>query len=231
MGHKVHPTDFRLGIITDWKSRWFRNRFYREFLKEDIKIREWLARHLDKAGLLTAEIERSGDSIKVILKTSRPGLLIGRGGTGLEDLKKNLEREIKKIRSGLKYSGGKWDLKVSVEEIKRPDGEAQLVARNVALDLEKRLPFRRVLKSTIARVSSQKEVKGVKVLVSGRLDGSEMARREWLSWGKIPLQTLRANIDFFQDEALTTYGKIGVKVWIYKGEVFDNAKIKGQISK
>jgi small subunit ribosomal protein S3 len=148
-------------------------------------------------------------------------MIIGRGGTGLTDLKKNLEEVVKKLRKNLHYGTGKWELKLSVTEIKKPEADAKIVAQNVAIDLEKRIPFRRTMKGALERMMAQKDVTGAKILLAGRLDGSEMARREWLAKGKVPLQTLRADIDFAQEEAQTTYGKIGIKVWIYKGEIFD----------
>ena len=224
MGQKVHPIGFRLGITSNWKSRWLRKKSFRFFLQEDFEIREWLAKHFPKGTLATAEIERSGDSITVILRTAKPGLVIGRGGTGLEDLKKTLEKIVKKLRLGKRYAEGKWNLKLEVQEIKKPEMDAEIVAQNVASELERRIPFRRVMKSTIERVMQQKGVEGVKIILKGRLDGSEMARNERLGKGKIPAQTLRANLDFGQSEALTTYGVIGVKVWIYKGEIFADAQ-------
>lgn len=172
-------------------------------------------------GLGNVEIERSGDNVSVILNTAKPGLIIGRGGTGLTDLKKKLEAIVKKLRDKKHYGTGKWDLKLLVNEIKKPESEAIIVAQNIANDLERRMPFRRVIKGALERMMTQKDVMGAKILLAGRLDGSEMARREWLSKGKVPLQTLRANIDYAFDEALTVYGKIGVKIWIYKGEIFN----------
>ena len=209
MGKKIHPTNFRLGVIYGWKSRWLNeNKF------------PFLAKQYHRMGLGEIEIERSGDNVSVILNSAKPGLIIGRGGTGLTDLKKKLESIVKKLRDKKHYGTGKWELKLSVNEIKKPESDAKIVAQNVALDLEKRMPFRRSMKSALERMMAQKGVLGAKILLAGRLDGSEMARSEWLSKGKVPLQTLRANIDFAQDEALTTYGKVGVKVWIYKGEIF-----------
>ena len=175
-------------------------------------------------GLGEVEIERSGDNLMVIDNTAKPGLIIGRGGTGLTDLKKKLEEIIRKLRLKGKYSTGKWELKLAVNEIKKAESEAKIVAQNIASDLEKRIPFRRSMKGALERVMAQKGVFGVKINLAGRLNGSEMARREWLSKGKVPLQTLRANINYAQEEALTIYGKVGIKVWIYKGEIFDESK-------
>jgi small subunit ribosomal protein S3 len=224
MGHKIHPTNFRLGVIFNWKSRWIGRKSTRHFLEEDLRIREFLTKKYSRMGLGDVETERSGDNVTVILNSAKPGLIIGRGGTGLTDLKKELENVVKKLRDKNNYSGGKWELKLSVNEIKKPESDSRIVAQNIANDLEKRMPFRRTMKSALEKIMSQKDILGAKIALAGRLDGSEMARREWLAKGKVPLQTLRANIDYTQDEALTTYGKIGIKVWVYKGEVFEEKK-------
>ncbi|MEK7578300.1 MAG: 30S ribosomal protein S3 [Patescibacteria group bacterium] len=230
MGNKIHPTNFRLGVIHNWKSRWLNRKLFRYFLEEDLRVREFLTKQYNRMGLGEVEIERSGDNLTVIANTAKPGLIIGRGGTGLTDLKKKLEEIVKKLRLKGKYSTGKWELKLAVAEIKKAERDAKIVAQNIAADLEKRIPFRRSMKSALERVTAQKGVLGVKINLAGRLNGSEMARREWLSKGKVPLQTLRANINYAQEEALTVYGKIGIKVWIYKGEVFEaqNEKLKTQ---
>lgn len=224
MGHKIHPTNFRLGIIENWRSRWLSRKSLPNFLEEDLRIREFLNKEYNRLGLGLVEIERSGDNVVVIVNTAKPGLIIGRGGTGLTDLKKKLEAIVKKLREKKKYGTGKWELKLSITEIKNPESNAKIVAQNIASDLEKRIPFRRTIKGALERIMSQKGVLGAKILLAGRLDGSEMARREKLHKGKVPLQTLRANIDYSLDEAQTVYGKIGVKVWIYKGEVFADAQ-------
>ena len=224
MGNKIHPTNFRLGVIFNWKSRWLSKKFYRYFLEEDLRIREFLKKLYNRSGLGEVEIERSGDSITVIVNTAKPGLIIGRGGTGLTDLKKKIEAIIKKLREKSRYGEGKWEFKLAVNEIKNSETEAKIVAQNIASDLERRIPFRRTIKGALERMMAQKGVLGARIALAGRLDGSEMARREWLSKGKVPLQTIRANIDYAQEEALTVYGKIGIKVWIYKGEIFDKSK-------
>ncbi len=220
MGNKIHPTNFRLGVIHNWKSRWLNRKLFRYFLEEDLRVREFLTKQYNRMGLGEVEIERSGDNLVVIVSTAKPGLIIGRGGTGLTDLKKKLEEIVKKLRLKSKYSTGKWELKLAVNEIKKAESEAKIVAQNIASDLEKRIPFRRSMKGALERVMAQKGVLGVKINLAGRLNGSEMARREWLSKGKGPLQTLRANINYAQEQALTVYGKIGIKVWIYQGEAF-----------
>lgn len=224
MGNKIHPINFRIGIIQNWRSRWLNKKSFRFFLEEDLRIREFLKAQYGRLGLGEVEIERSGDNLSVILNTAKPGLIIGRGGTGLTDLKKKLESIVKNARVKKRYGTGKWDLKLTVNEIKKPEMDAKIVAQNIASDLEKRIPFRRAMKGALERTMSQKGVLGAKIFVAGRLDGSEMARREWLAKGKVPLQTLRADIDYALDEAMTVYGKIGVKVWIYKGEIFEDKK-------
>src|SRR3989344_6860915 len=215
MGHTVHPYSFRLGIIRDWKSRWFREKNYRDYLKSDIILREWLEKKLRGMYVAAVEIERSQNDLNLILKTSRPGLLIGRGGEGIEKLK----REIHELAAKKSLMIAK-KFKISVEEVRSPETHAKIVGQMVAEDLEKRLPFRRVLKQNVEKVAANKDVKGVKIAISGRLGGAEMARYEWLKRGRIPLTTLRADIDFTRERAHLPYGDIGIKVWIYKGEIF-----------
>lgn len=224
MTHKVHPYIFRLGQTTNWKSRWFSLKNYQEFLREDTLLKEWLAKKLKASHVSDIEVERSVNTMNIIIKTARPGILIGRGGEGSQKLKKDIDKKIiniwKRTPVLRKRVWSKREVKLTIEDIKSPNTNAAVVAQMVADDLEKRIPFRRVLKQVLDRVSSQKEVKGVKISVSGRLDGSEMARYEWLKSGRIPLQTMRADVDFGFREALTKYGIIGVKIWIYKGDVF-----------
>lgn len=214
MGQKVNPVAFRLGGTQNWKSRWFTANKYQEFLKEDYLIRNFLTVKLAKAGLDRIDIERSANATEVIVKAAKPGLIIGRGGSGIEDLKKEikslLHRKLKKI--------SKTDLRLSVEEVKNAEIKAAPVAQGLVEQIEKRLPFRRVLRMGIEKISQSRDVLGVKIMMGGRLDGNEIARREWLRKGRIPLQTLRADIDFAQATAFTTYGTIGIKVWIYRKE-------------
>lgn len=212
MGHKVNPIGIRLGITTTWKSRWFGKKEYRSNLREDVEMREFILKRWKAASIASLEIERSSNVIRVIIQTSRPGVLIGRGGTGIEDLTRVVKRRF--------FPGRRVDMKIEVQEVRNFEESASLVAQQVAAQLEKRMPFRRILKSTLDQVEKSKNVKGVKIEVSGRLGGAEMSRREWLSRGTIPLHTLRADIDFSKATAWTTYGAIGVKVWIYKGEKF-----------
>lgn len=223
MTHRVHPYSFRLIQIKPWKSRWFNMKKFTDYLREDTVVREWLVEKLKKVHLESLEIERSPNTMHIIIRTSRPGLIIGRGGEGVEVLKKEIEKKIVKlwkhpVRLGKKLE--KINIKISIQEVSAPDLSAAINGRLIAEDLEKRLPFRRVLKQSLERISSHREAKGVKIALKGRLDGAEMARYEWLKSGRIPLQTIRADIDYAETRALTTFGIIGIKVWIYKGDVF-----------
>ncbi|MBI3627513.1 MAG: 30S ribosomal protein S3 [Candidatus Sungbacteria bacterium] len=222
MTHRVHPYIFRLGINTTWKSRWFNEKKYKDYLREDTVVREWLRKKLRAAHIDAIEIERSPTTMNIIIRTSRPGILIGRGGEWAEKLKQEIAKKISGINKNA--AADKRDLKLTVEEVKTPEAHAAIVGQMIADDLEKRLPFRRVLKQTSEKVIQSKGVEGVKIAISGRLDGSEMARYEWIKKGRIPLQTLRAHIDYAQKEAYTTYGVIGIKVWIYKGQIFEEKK-------
>ncbi|KKT83893.1 MAG: 30S ribosomal protein S3 [Candidatus Giovannonibacteria bacterium GW2011_GWC2_44_9] len=220
MTHTSHPYAMRLGIIRPWKSRWFSVKNYQKFLKEDVLLRKHLEKKLRGMLVDMVEIERAPSTLNVIIKTARPGLLIGRGGEGVEKLKKEVEVFLKKIRK----ASAKIGLKLTVEEIKSPEQHAGVMVETVAQDLEKRLPFRRVLKHTMSKIMSSKGVRGAKITLSGRLDGAEMARYEWLKEGRVPLQTLRADIDFARGRAHLPYGDLGIKVWIYKGEIFNKEK-------
>lgn len=214
MGHKVNPVGMRIGITTSWKSRWFGGRMYKKNLREDILMREFIMEKWKSAAIAAVEIERSSGSVRLIIWTSRPGVLIGRGGTGVEDLTRSLKRKF--------FSGKRLDFKVDVQEVKHFEESSVLVAEQVAEQLERRLPFRRVLKGMLDQVEKNRSIRGVKIEVAGRLGGAEMSRREWLSRGTLPLHTLRADIDFARATARTTYGAIGVKVWLYRGEKFSN---------
>ncbi len=219
MGHKVHPIVFRLGTTTTWPSRWFaREGAYRDQLRQDLGLRDYFRKALKDAALNRVDIERSRGALSVTLYTAKPGLVIGRSGTGIEDLKKKVLKE---------FFPGKAksvQFNLSVQEVGRPALEATLVAQGVIQELERRMPFRRVLKMAIERVKKAGAL-GVKIAVSGRLNGAEIARREWLGWGKIPLTNLRADIDYCQSSAQTTAGAIGVKVWIYRGDVFEQDRL------
>jgi small subunit ribosomal protein S3 len=222
MAHQVHPKSFRLKEASDWQSRWLSRKKLPQYLEEDFKIREFLKKKLKDCSIENVEIERFPGKVSVILNTARPGLIIGRGGRGVEELKKALERVLGKpasVRPG-RTPADKEELKVEIKEIRNPWLSASLVAQWVAQQIEKRVPHRRILKQAIEKVMFNKESKGVRIEVSGRLNGVEIARREWLKKGRLPRQTLRAVIDYAQAEALCTYGVIGIKVWIYKGERF-----------
>ncbi len=219
MGHKVHPVIFRLGTTTSWPSRWFaREGAYRDQLRQDIRLRTFLKRELKEGAVSRVEIERSRGALSITIYTAKPGLVIGRSGTGIEDVKKKV---LKAFFPGKSRS---IQLNLSVQEIGKPGLEAALVCQGVIADLERRMPFRRVLKSSIERVKKAGAL-GVKIAVSGRLNGAEIARREWLHWGKIPLTNLRADVDYYQDFARTIAGTIGVKVWIYRGDVFEQDRL------
>jgi small subunit ribosomal protein S3 len=214
MGHKVNPTGLRIGITENWKSKWFSKKEYKDNLKQDVMIREMIVTKWKAAAISGVEIERSAKMIKIIIKTARPGVLIGRGGSGIEDIKK-------KILVKFFKSNKNTNLKLDVQEIKNIEESAMAMAQNIADQLEKRIAFRRAMKSVLDQVAKNKKIKGVKIEMSGRLGGAEMSRREWAAKGTLPLHTMRADIDFARATAYTTYGTIGVKVWLYKGEVFD----------
>ncbi|QIB27139.1 30S ribosomal protein S3 [Caloranaerobacter azorensis] len=212
MGQKVNPHGLRVGIIKDWDSRWYAGKKeFADFLVEDYNIRKFLKQKLYIAGISRIEIERSANRVRVTINTAKPGMVIGKGGQGVEELRKQLEKLTKK------------KVVVNVEEVKVPELDAQLVAENIASQIERRVSFRRAMKQAIQR-TMRAGAKGIKTAVSGRLGGADMARTEGYSEGNIPLQTLRADIDYGFAEADTTYGKIGVKVWIYKGDVLPTKK-------
>lgn len=211
-----------------WKSRWFSMKKMPEYLREDTLLREWLHKKLVQFHIESIEIERSPNVLQIIIKTSRPGMLIGRNGEGVEVLKNDIRKKIFKIWKTVGKEPEKKDFKLTVEEIRSPETHAAIAAQMIVDDLEKRVAFRRTMKQSLEKISSNKEVKGVKISLKGRLDGSEMARFEWAKKGRIPLQTMRADVDYADRTAFTTFGTIGVKVWIYKGEVFEKDKDKGQ---
>ena len=213
MGQKVNPHGLRVGVIKDWDSRWYAEADFADCLVEDYNIRTYLKKKLYSAGIAKIEIERASDRVKVIIYTAKPGVVIGKGGAEIEVTKKELSKLTDK------------KVLVDIKEIKRPDRDAQLVAENIALQLENRVSFRRAMKSCMSR-TMKAGAKGIKASVSGRLGGADMARTEFYSEGTIPLQTLRADIDYGFAEADTTYGKVGVKVWVYKGEVLPTKATK-----
>ena len=217
MGQKVNPHGLRVGVIKDWDSKWYAEADFADNLVEDYNIRTFLKKKLYSAGIAKIEIERSGERFKVTIFTAKPGVVIGKGGQEIEVTKKELA----------KFTDKK--LVVDIKEIKRPDRDAQLVAENIAQQLENRVSFRRAMKSTMGR-TMKAGAKGIKTCVSGRLGGADMARSEFYSEGTIPLQTLRADIDYGFAEADKTYGKLGVKVWIYKGEVLPTKKEEAKVA-
>ncbi|MEK7477778.1 MAG: 30S ribosomal protein S3 [Patescibacteria group bacterium] len=227
MTHNVHPYAHRLGIIRDWKSRWFGGRGkYQEFLKTDVLLREYLEKRLRGFYVDAIEMERSASLYRIIIKTSRPGMVIGRNGEGAVKLKNDVMKELRKMKVSLPK-----EIKIDIEEVKDPEAKASIVAYSIAEGLEKRMPFRRVIKQTLEKVMASKSAKGVKVTLAGRLGGAEIARTESLKQGQIPLQTLRADIDFAKEKAYLSYGVIGIKVWIYKGEVFSTQSAQGGSSR
>ncbi len=207
MGRKVHPIGFRLGQTTTWQSRWYADKDeYADLVHQDLQIREWLADELDSAGLARVDIERSGRLINLTLHAAKPGMIIGKGGTKVETLRRDLEN----------LTGAR--VRIDIQEIRQPELNAYLVARNVAEQIERRISYRRAMKQAVGR-AMRFGAQGVKVRCSGRLAGAEMSRSEWAHDGRVPLHTLRADIDYAQTEALTKLGQIGVKVWIYKGDI------------
>jgi len=215
MGQKVNPRILRIPLVREWQSKWFaRLKNFKEYLKRDILIRKFLAKRLKGANVGNIEIEREGEIWRIIIKTAKPGLIIGKGGVDVENLKKEIEK---------KFLSKGMNAEIQVQEISSPSLSAQVVLENIILDLEKRMPFRRVVKKTIEQVKKA-NAQGVKIVVKGRLDGAEIARQETFTWGKMPLHTLRSEIDYARGTAFTLYGTIGVKVWIYKGEVFGKNK-------
>jgi len=206
LGQKVHPTGFRLGIVKDWETHWYADKDYQKLVQEDLALRKTIQKTLRDAAVPRIEIERSANNITVTIHTAKPGIVIGKSGAKVDELRRRLEAQTgKKVR-------------VNINEMRQPEIDATLVARSIAEQLERRVAFRRAMKQSVTR-ALQRGAKGVKVIVSGRLGGAEMSRREREVSGKVPLHTLRADIDYGTAEALTTYGVIGIKVWIYKGEI------------
>lgn len=220
MSHSVHPYAHRLGIIRDWKSRWFSSgKNYKDFLRADMMLREFLEKKMRGQYIGSIEMERNDKTFRLIVKTSRPGVVIGRSGEGSVKLRKDIMKFAMKNKLSIPA-----DFRLDVEEIKSPESSAAIVGQMIAEGLEKRLPFRRVMKQTVEKVMANRDVKGVRLYCGGRLGGAEIARSEELKKGRIPLQTLRADIDYAQEKAHMTYGDIGIKVWIYKGDIFKTQK-------
>ncbi|MEK7554582.1 MAG: 30S ribosomal protein S3 [Patescibacteria group bacterium] len=227
MGQKIRPNSLRLGIIENWKSRWWTNGNFKASLEEDEAIRKVIRDRVTPAGIVRIEIERvavKANAFRVFIKVAKPGLVIGRGGKGIEELVKAIEAKLRAIF--VKRGDPKRTASVSlnIEELRRSEVSAQYVAQSIAWDLEKRMSGRRTMKRYLEFVMQNRDVQGAKVKLSGRIDGAEISRREMLSRGKLPLQTLRANIDYGEATAFSSYGTVGVKVWVYKGEVFERGK-------
>jgi len=216
MTHRVHPKIFRIKGIEDWKSQWFNKKKYKENLEQDYRIREFIKQRSKEGVIDEIIIKRSANSVSIVIRAARPGIIIGRGGTGVQDLKKDIiDKAFKGKIKGL-------DIKIDVEEVPKSETQANVIAQAVAEQLERRMPFRRVLKQTLEKLTQNPEIKGAKICVKGRLGGTEMARKECTPIkGRLPLQTIRANINYAQVNAYTIHGVVGVKVWIYKGEVFE----------
>jgi small subunit ribosomal protein S3 len=219
MALKVHPKSFRLKGTEDWNIRGFYGKKMPQYLEEDFLIKDFLRKKLVEASVANIEIEHSASKLNIIIETARPGIIIGRGGGGAEALKAEVEK-IRRKQGSLSAKAKEGEVKIEIKEVKNPWTSAALVAQMAAQQIEKRIPFRQVLKGSIEKVLSNKEIKGIRMEVSGRLNGIEIARKEWLCQGRLPRNTLRADIDYSQTEAHCTYGTIGVKVWIYKGEKF-----------
>jgi len=224
MGQKVHPYGFRLGYTKPWKSRWFVEKDYDKLLLEDYKLKTELKEKLKSAGVSSVEIERPGNKLRIIIKTARPGIIIGRKGAEIDKLKQDLQKKTTR------------EVHVDIQEVHKPELDAQLVSESIALQLEKRVGFRRAMRKSVDS-ALRFGCKGIKVRVSGRLNGNEIARSEWYLQGRLPLHTLRADIDYGFTEARTTYGVIGVKCWVYKGEIlpaprerFERYEVRGQIA-
>jgi len=224
MAHKVHPKSFRIKGTEDWNIRGFYGKKMPRFLEEDFLIKDFLRKKLADASVANIEIEHSANKLNIIIETARPGLIIGRGGNGIDVLKTEIEKKVAKkiFSSGVSDDKKtKREYRLEIKEVRNPWISSALVAQMAAQQIEKRVPFRQVLKKSIERVMTNREAKGIRMEVSGRLNGIEIARREWLGNGRMPRNTIRADIDYAQDEARCTYGKIGIKVWIYKGDKFD----------
>lgn len=219
MGQKVNPHGLRVGVIKDWDSKWYAEKDFSDCLIEDNKIRKFLKKKLYNAGISKIDIERASDRVKVVVYTAKSGVIIGKGGAEIERIKVEVQKLTTK------------KLVIDIKEVKRPDDDAQLVAENIAQQLENRVTFRRAMKSCMSRSMKSNNVSGIKVSCSGRLGGADMARKEEYSDGTIPLQTLRADIDYGFAEADTTYGKVGVKVWIYKGEILPKKRKKEGVNR
>jgi small subunit ribosomal protein S3 len=218
MGQKVHPYGFRVGVTKTWRSRWFAKQDYAKLLKEDLDLKEALRDRLKAAGISSIEVDRPGNKLRITIRTSRPGIIIGRKGAEIEKLKQDLAKKTKR------------EVFIDIQEVHKPDADAQLISESIALQLEKRVAFRRAMRKSV-EAALRYGCKGIKVRVSGRLNGAEIARSEWYLQGQLPLHTLRADIDYGFAEARTTYGVIGIKTWVYKGEILDGQVRRGAVTR
>ncbi len=225
MGQKIRPDSFRLGITRDWNARWFAGKTFGAKLQEDVLIRKIVDEKIKLSGIVRVEIERNANNAyRIFIKAARPGLIIGRGGQGVEELTKALTTGIAKLHTKRGAKNPKIQLSLNIEELKRSEVSAQFIGQSIAWEVERRMPFRRTMKKAIEAAMQNRDVLGIKIKMSGRLDGNEIARSEFLAKGTLPLTTLRANIDYGQVTAFTTYGAIGIKVWVYKGMVFNKER-------
>ncbi|MBI3681315.1 MAG: 30S ribosomal protein S3 [Acidobacteria bacterium] len=218
MGQKVHPYGFRVGVTKTWRSRWFARQDYSKLLEEDLDLKDNLRERLKAAGVSSVEVDRPGNKLRITIRTSRPGIIIGRKGAEIEKLKQELARKTKR------------EVFIDIQEVHKPDADAQLIAESIGLQLEKRVAFRRAMRKAV-EAALRYGCKGIKVRVSGRLNGAEIARSEWYLQGQLPLHTLRADVDYGFAQAYTTYGVIGIKAWVYRGEILDGQVRRSGVTK
>lgn len=227
MGQKIRPDSFRLGITKDWNARWYAGKSFAAKLQEDVLIRRIINEKIKPAGIVSVTIERNANNAyRIAIKAAKPGIIIGRGGTGIDDLTKVISKQLSALQRARGAKVAKLQLSVTIEELKRTEISSQFIAQSLAWELEKRMPFRRTMKKAIELALQNRDVKGIKIKMSGRLDGNEISRSEFLSKGALPLTTLRADIDYGTATANCTYGAIGIKVWLYKGMVFSKDQKK-----
>lgn len=222
MGHKINPNAYRIGINKPWQSRWFFGKNFKEYLEQDEIIRKAIYEKINTAGVVGIDIERTSGKCRVTIRAAKPGIVIGRGGKGIEELRDKINQSVAKSLKKRRVKSEKTSgVILAIEELKRSEVSASYIAQQIGWDMERRLPWRRAVKKYLDQIMQNREVKGAKIKVGGRLDGAEIARKEWLAKGSLPLQTIRANIDYGTATAFTTYGTVGIKVWVYKGEVFN----------
>lgn len=219
MGQKVHPKSFRLKINKTWDSKWFSDNDFASLLEQDIKIRKFILKKFKAAGVSRVDLERSANGVSVTIRCAKPGIIIGRGGQGAEDLKKEIHNKF--MKNDFSRKRGIKNLNINIVEVENASLDSAVITQQIIADLEKRMPFRRVAKQAVSR-SEKAGAKGIKIIIGGRLNGAEIARSETFASGKVPLHTLRADIDYSRDAASTIYGQVGVKVWVYRGELFGN---------